>query len=101
MPVIPDVAALTLAPDWVCEVLSPSTEKLDRGDKMEIYAREKVHNVWLVDPEEYLLEVYRLEGNGWLRVAVHAKKARARAEPFEELELELERLWSDEPPPDP
>src|SRR5882757_4578268 len=50
MPEIPEAAAFELAPDWVCEVLSPGTEATDRADKMPIYAREKVAHVWLVDP---------------------------------------------------
>ena len=97
MPEIPDVPALELAPDWVCEVLSPGTKGIDRGDKMAIYAREKVSFIWLVDPAEYLLEVYRREGSQWLRTGLFAKDARVRAEPFEEMELELAHLWIDTP----
>src|SRR5207249_834735 len=51
MPVFPiEAAFFTLAPDWICEVLSPSTAALDRGEKMEIYAREEVRHIWHVDP---------------------------------------------------
>src|SRR5687768_370509 len=42
LPVVPDAAYLTLAPDWVCEVISPATERMDRSRKMRIYAREGV-----------------------------------------------------------
>ena len=48
---VPDRSFLTLAPDWLCETLSPTTEKLDRTKKLGIYARERVPHVWLVDPE--------------------------------------------------
>lgn len=61
LPELPDTAALTLAPDWLCEVLSPSTETLDRARKMGSYAREGVKHLWLADPRTRLLEVYRLE----------------------------------------
>ena len=50
MPAIPDAAFFTLAPDWVCEVLSPSTERIDRGRKLRIYAEAGVAHAWLVNP---------------------------------------------------
>jgi Uma2 family endonuclease len=93
MPELPDTAALTLAPDWVCEVLSASTEALDRGRKMGSYAREGVRHLWLEDPRTQLLEVYRLEQGRWLRLGAHLGDARVRAEPFEAIELRLSRLW--------
>ena len=58
MPEMPDTAYFALAPDWICEVLSPSTEGVDRDDKMPIYAREGVRHAWLVDPIARTLEVY-------------------------------------------
>ncbi len=93
MPELPDTAALTLAPDWICEVLSASTEALDRGRKMGSYAREGVHHLWLVDPRTRLFEVYRLEQGRWSRLSAFLADARVRAEPFEALELWLRRLW--------
>jgi Uma2 family endonuclease len=93
MPEVPDVVYFTLAPDWVCEVLSPRTEKLDRSDKMTIYAREGVRHVWLLAPDKRLLEVYRLDAGDWRRVAVYRDEDTPRAEPFEAIELELAALW--------
>src|SRR5207249_2269272 len=61
MPLLPDVAAFTLAPDWVCEVISPSTAHIDRGRKLRAYAREQVAHLWFVDPLARTIEVYRLE----------------------------------------
>ncbi|MEA2625799.1 MAG: hypothetical protein QOD06_1844, partial [Candidatus Binatota bacterium] len=61
MPKFPNVAAFTLAPDWLCEVISPSTARLDRSRKMRVYAREGVAHLWLVDPLARILEIYRLE----------------------------------------
>ncbi len=88
-----DAAYFTLAPDWVCEILSPSTSKIDRGDKLDIYAREGVRHAWLVDPVDRTLEVFRLEERKWLRLAHYREGARVRAEPFDALELELDALW--------
>ena len=93
MPKVPATAFYTLAPDWVCEVLSPSTEKLDRTGKMDVYAREGVHHLWFVDPIAHTLEVYRLENALWLRVATYCEDAKVRAEPFDAIELELAALW--------
>jgi Uma2 family endonuclease len=94
MPEVPYVPAFTLAPDWVCEVLSPSTEALDRKGKMEAYAREGVHHLWLVDPLQQSLEVYSL-ANGSLGLQGRWSGAETvRATPFEALALRLEVLWS-------
>ena len=93
MPEIPDDTAFTLAPDWICEVLSPHTARLDRVKKLPIYAREKVAWAWLVDPVLKTLEVLRLEGPSWLLVAAYAGDDKVRAQPFDAIELELAGLW--------
>lgn len=86
-------AAFTVAPDWICEVLSASSAGRDRIQKMEIYLREKVVHVWLVDPLARTLEVFRrFEGN-WLQVARLAGYRTIRAEPFDEVELDMGRWW--------
>jgi Uma2 family endonuclease len=93
---IPDAPAITLAPDWVCEVLSPSTAGLDRGKKLAIYARQGVGHVWLVDPQLETLEVFALSGSQWVLVGTYIAGAVVRAEPFAAVELNLALLW----PPD-
>ncbi len=93
MPGMPTVPAWTLAPDWLCEVLSPSTEALDRSRKMAVYAREGVKHLWLVDPRIQTLEVYRLEGGRWDRLGTHTGNVLVHAEPFEALPLKLALLW--------
>jgi Uma2 family endonuclease len=93
LPKLPDVAVMTLAPDWVCEVLSAETMALDRGSKMLAYARARVAHVWLVDPDMRTLEVYRFEDEGWLLLDVHEGASRVHAEPFEALGFELAPLW--------
>jgi Uma2 family endonuclease len=86
-------AAMTLAPDWLCEVLSPSTARLDRSRKLDVYAREGVRHVWLLDPLIRTLEVFRLEDRRYCLLGTHAGEATVRAEPFEALELQLGVLW--------
>lgn len=88
-----DAAWTSIAPDWICEVLSPSTQALDRAEKMEIYLRERVAHVWLIDPIARTLEVYRQGDGVWQRLAVHRDDASVRAEPFEAIELPLQLLW--------
>jgi Uma2 family endonuclease len=94
MPVMPEVAFFTLAPDWVCEVLSPSTAKIDRGPKRRIYAREHVTFLWLVDPEAKTLEAFRLEGDNYLLIATHEDDDKVRVAPFDAIEIELAAWWS-------
>jgi len=93
MPEIPDVPFFTLPPDWVCEVLSPSTEAIDRSEKLPIYARQGVAHAWLVDPIAKTLEVLRLDGNAHRVIATWRESARVRAEPFDAIELDLSLLW--------
>jgi Uma2 family endonuclease len=94
MPEMPQVVGFTLAPDWVCEVLSPSTAVLDREKKMKVYAREGVRHLWLVDPLRQELEVYGREGRRWERLGMHRGQERVHAEPFTPLLLELGVLWA-------
>lgn len=93
LPSLPDVPAMTLAPDWVCEVLSPITAGIDRARKMRIYAREGVPWLWLVDPSLQTIEVYGLRDGEWVVKTVHAGAEPARLEPFEAVELEVARWW--------
>ena len=94
MPELPDAAAFALAPDWVAEVLSPSTSRLDRVGKLPVYAREAVPNVWLIDPVAEVLEVYRLEQSRYALVLTAGGDDAVRAEPFDAIELVLSSLWA-------
>jgi Uma2 family endonuclease len=94
MPALPDTAYFTLAPDWVCEVLSKSTETIDREKKLPIYAAHGVSHVWLIDPIAKTLEVYTLDSDRrWRDVRIHEGDARVRAQPFEAIEIDLADLW--------
>lgn len=86
-------AYFSITPDWACEVLSPSTAKLDRTSKLAIYARERVSHVWLVDPLLRTLEVLEREADAWRIVGVHKDDDRVRAKPFDAIELDLAILW--------
>ena len=94
MPEMPDIESCELPPDWVCEVLSPGTAKIDRARKMRHYAAAGVRHVWLVDPMATTLEIYRLDGDGWRLVGTHAGEATIRPEPFDAVDFELGSLWS-------
>ena len=93
LPTVPAEAYLSLAPDWICEVLSTSTETLDRGKKLRIYAREGVAHAWLVDPLAHTLEVLSLQTGRWTQLGRHEGEAKVRAAPFDAIKLELDTLW--------
>jgi Uma2 family endonuclease len=91
LPEKPEGAMITVAPDFVCEVLSHSTEDRDRGAKRRIYRREGVGHYWLIDPEARTLEVYG--GPKYELVVEHEGEGAVRVPPFEGASLELSRLW--------
>jgi Uma2 family endonuclease len=99
LPAVPNGAYFTLAPDWACEMLSRSTAVHDRAEKLPIYASAGVKHAWLVDALQRTLEVLRLHDGKWLILAVHRGDVRVRAEPFEELELDLALVWAELSPP--
>lgn len=101
LPKVANAPFITIAPNWLCEVVSDSTEKLDRAKKLLIYAAHSVHNVWIINPLQQTLEVLRLHAGNWLTVAVHCDNAKVRAEPFDAIEFDLADLWADfeAPPP--
>jgi Uma2 family endonuclease len=95
MPALPDTAWFELAPDWVCEVLSPSTARTDRALKMPIYAREGVPHLWLVDPDARTLEVYRLQDDGhWLLLTTLKDDDSVSQPPFDAITFPLATLWA-------
>ena len=95
LPKPPDAPAITLAPDWLCEILSPSTERLDRARKLPAYARHGVVYAWLINPTARTLEVLRAEGGRWVLLGTFADDVRVRAEPFDAVELDLFLLWGE------
>jgi Uma2 family endonuclease len=89
---------ITVVPDWICEVLSPATEREDRGAKMDLYRRAGVAHLWLIGWVARTLEIYRRTAGGWLHVTTFGGDVRVRAEPFDAVELDLSLLWQLLPP---
>ena len=89
-----DTRPLTVVPDWICEIVSPSNATHDRVKKKSLYARAGVQYYWIVDPVERVLEAYRLDAGRWGEVGSYAHTALARIEPFEAIELEVGRLFA-------
>lgn len=94
MPALPQSSAFELAPDWVCEVLSPSTVGIARTVKIPAYPRERAGHVWLIDPLAQTLEVLRLDAGSYRTVGAWNGDAAVHAEPFEVLGIALGDLWS-------
>jgi Uma2 family endonuclease len=92
-------AAATIAPDWICEVLSPRTGILDRTRKLPSYARHEVEYAWIVDTSLRTVEVFRLMDGRWVLITVHGGDEPARIEPFEAVEFPMARLWFPESRP--
>ncbi|MEM9463477.1 MAG: Uma2 family endonuclease [Myxococcota bacterium] len=95
MGAMPNAPYLEVSPDWVCEVLSPSTEKTDRARKLPIYAGWGVRHVWLVNPLLRTLEVLRLHQERWVTLQTFRDEQQVRAEPFDAIVLDLSSLWAD------
>lgn len=88
-----DTGPFLVIPDWICEVLSPGTTAEDRTAKLPLYAKHRVGHVWLLDPLEQTLEIYRLQGEGWFLVATFGAEDKVGAEPFDAVELDLALVW--------
>lgn len=94
LPEMPDAAYMTIAPDWVCEVASPSTRALDRGAKLAVYEREAVRHVWLIEPLDRLVEVLELDGSSYRIIQRTVGEESARLKPFDAIEFDVAALWS-------
>ncbi len=93
LPSIPSGPFISVAPDWVCEILSPGSLRYDRVTKPVIYAREKISWMWIIDPVARTLEVFWLKEGKWTLEECHADREAVRARPFEAVELDLATLW--------
>ncbi len=97
-----DTPYFEVAPDWICEVLSPSTEKYDKGDKLRIYAVYRVDHIWFVDPRVKSLEVFKRQDNDWVLKHAFFENDNVNAPPFDALTFKLGLLWPfDSEPPAP
>ena len=90
---LPDTAYFALAPDWVCEVLSASTRRLDLHGKRPVYAREAVRHLWLVDPTDRTLEAFELRDGEWVLIASAKDDDPVGVPPFDAVTFSLGDLW--------
>ena len=96
----PSEPFITIAPDWVCEVLSPSTARLDRGPKRRIYAAAEVGHLWLLDPTEGVLEAFERTGHQWLLLATIQRGEPVQVAPFDAVSFPLDDLFPFDTPSD-
>ena len=87
------VRSIQVVPDWVCEVLSPSTAARDRVIKRRLYAQAGIPHYWLIDPELRALEALALRDGVWVELGIYDETATARTPPFDAVELEIGRLF--------
>lgn len=93
----PSGRPVRIRPDWVCEILSPSTARRDQVSKQRTFHRCGVGHYWIVDPERELLTVQRWSADGYLVVLTAGKGETVRAEPFDAVELVVGELFGDDP----
>lgn len=93
MPNLPKTAWFELAPDWICEILSPSTAKIDRAEKLPLYAQHGVAHCWLVDPDLKTLEIFENRDGKWLLLTVLSNEASVSQPPFDAIAFDLASLW--------
>ena len=93
MPELPDTPYFMLVPDWVCEVLSSSTRKVDLHEKRPIYGREGVRYLWFVDPIDRTLEAFELHNGQWLLIASAKDGEPVSVPPFDAISFSLGDLW--------
>ena len=94
MPERPDTPYFTLAPDWACEVLSPSTRRLDLQEKRPVHAREGVTYQWLIDPADRTLEAFELRDGEWVLIGCAKDDEAVSIRPFDAITFSLGDLWA-------
>ena len=90
-------AQTTVAPDWVCEVLSPSTARFDRGRKGKIYALAGIKHYWILDPQNKTLEAFALFDDDWRAIGVSASGDAVSFAPFESIAFAFDDLFPLDP----
>ncbi|SDZ87745.1 Uma2 family endonuclease [Rubrimonas cliftonensis] len=95
LPSLPDDVGITVGPDWVCEVLSPSTRTYDLTEKRDVYREQGVAWLWFVDPAARTLEAFALKDGAWVLIAALHDDAEVRVAPFDAVGFALGALWAD------
>ncbi len=95
LPTLPTDGAITVVPDWVCEVLSPRTRRYNLTVKRPFYAEVGVAWMWLVDLEAMVLTVHRNADGAWVDAGTFADDTEARAAPFSDVSIDVRAWWSD------
>jgi len=94
MPTLPETAWFNIRPDWVCEIISPSSASRDRVTKMYIYANLEIPYYWIIDPIGQTLEVYQLqEDKSWRLLKTYANDDNVKVAPFDSYSFSLANLW--------
>jgi len=93
LPNSPADLSITIVPDWVCEILSPTTRRHDQLVKRPLYARVGVQYLWFVDLDARTLAASRLVDGRWVEIGVFGQDDAIRAEPFEAIELSMADWW--------
>jgi len=96
-PTRPTGTPVTIRPDWICEVVSPSHATDDTIKKLRLYQRVGVPHYWIVDPRDATLTVMRWSGDGYITLLRAERTERVRPEPFQEIELAVGTLFGDDP----
>ena len=86
---------ISVEPDWICEILSPGTMRVDKVLKMRVYAQYEIRYLWLIDPSARTLDVFRLSSGRWTLLETYVEDDKVRAEPFQEIEIELGNFWAE------
>lgn len=97
MPEVPENQIFSVVPDWICEITSHSSGRIDRLKKMPRYARADVDYAWIVDPLQRTLEAFRRDGDHWLLLGAYGEETSARIEPFDAIEINLLLIWGRRP----
>jgi Uma2 family endonuclease len=94
MPVFTDERPIAVRPDWICEVVSPSNRRRDRGPKADLYQRVGVPHYWILDSEERTLEAFENRSAAWVRLGAWSDGDSARIPPFDAISLEVGGLFT-------
>jgi Uma2 family endonuclease len=93
MLVMPEQVNITLPPDWICEILSPSTARIDQGAKRRIYAEHKVAFLWFLDPATRVLDAYQLVAGKWVLQGTATGSEDVCLPPFDAISFSLDVLF--------